>query len=101
MNWALQGLKYDEEQGAAQGRWTHCSPLLSVSRPRLRLILLPTLAPFHTHVQVDAAIYKLHTRRCCTLEFHQTNDSIVISGDKKGGIAIWDFDRVGVNQSVL
>lgn len=67
----------------------------------LGLILLPTLSSVHTRVQVDAAIYKLHTRRCCTLEFHQTNDSIVISGDKKGGIAIWDFDRVGVNQSAL
>ncbi len=33
-------------------------------------------------------------RRCCTLEFHPTHDSIVVSGDKKGGLAVWNFDQV-------
>ncbi|PNH06348.1 Protein DAMAGED DNA-BINDING 2 [Tetrabaena socialis] len=33
-------------------------------------------------------------RECCTLEFHPTHDSIVVSGDKKGGLAIWNFDQV-------
>ena len=49
---------------------------------------------FLLFLQVEAAIYKLHTRRCCTLEFHPGRDSIVVSGDKKGGIAVWDFDKV-------
>jgi DNA damage-binding protein 2 len=46
------------------------------------------------HFQVDAAIYKLLARRCCTLEFHPSRYNLVISGDKKGGVAIWDFDKV-------
>ena len=48
---------------------------------------------------MEAAIYKLHTRRCCTLEFHPGRDSIVVSGDKKGGIAVWDFDKVSGSQA--
>ncbi|GLC35552.1 hypothetical protein PLESTM_000336600 [Pleodorina starrii] len=32
--------------------------------------------------------------RCCTLEFHPTHDGIVVSGDKKGGLAVWNFDQV-------
>lgn len=32
--------------------------------------------------------------RCCTLEFHPRRDNIVVSGDKKGAIAVWDFDKV-------
>ncbi|KAG2438921.1 hypothetical protein HYH02_010716 [Chlamydomonas schloesseri] len=55
------------------------------------------LAPRRPHVpryQVEAAILKIHTRRCCTLEFHPTHDSVVVSGDKKGGIAVWNFDQV-------
>eukprot|EP00198_Chlamydomonas_reinhardtii_P004209 XP_001693545.1 UV-damaged DNA binding complex subunit 2 protein [Chlamydomonas reinhardtii] len=28
--------------------------------------------------------------RCCTLEFHPTHDSVVVSGDKKGGLAVHD-----------
>jgi WD40 repeat protein len=45
--------------------------------------------------QVEAAILKLHTRRCCCLEFPPDSDSVVISGDKKGHIAVWNFDQVG------
>ncbi|EFJ49678.1 hypothetical protein VOLCADRAFT_117128, partial [Volvox carteri f. nagariensis] len=32
--------------------------------------------------------------RCCALEFHPHNDSIVVSGDKKGALAVWNFDQV-------
>ncbi|GFR47465.1 hypothetical protein Agub_g9192, partial [Astrephomene gubernaculifera] len=55
------------------------------------------VTPRRPHVpryQVDAAILKLHTRRCCTLEFHPHHDSIVVSGDKKGALAVWNFDAV-------
>lgn len=90
-----------EGQPRAGRRVLHSGFIIAHAQLCLPLLCLPTLAPLHTPSQVDAAIYKLHTRRCCTLEFHQTNDSIVISGDKKGGIAIWDFDRVGVIRSML
>ncbi|CAL8469557.1 g9098 [Coccomyxa elongata] len=43
---------------------------------------------------VDAAVLKLHSRRCTCLEFHPTKDNIVVSGDKKGQVAIWDFEKV-------
>lgn len=36
--------------------------------------------------QVDAAVLKLHSRRCTCLEFHPTRDNIVLSGDKKGQV---------------
>ncbi|GIM03293.1 hypothetical protein Vretimale_8052, partial [Volvox reticuliferus] len=50
----------------------------------------PSMPPY----QVEAAILKIHSRRCCALEFHPTNDSIVVSGDKKGALAVWNFDQV-------
>jgi uncharacterized membrane protein len=46
-------------------------------------------------VQVDAAILKLHSRRVCCLAVPASSDSHVLSGDKKGGIAIWNFMQVG------
>lgn len=36
--------------------------------------------------QVDAAVLKLHSRRCTCLQFHPTNDNLVISGDKAGQV---------------
>jgi DNA damage-binding protein 2 len=44
--------------------------------------------------QVDGAVLKLHARRCTCLEFHPTNDRIVLSGDKFGQVAVWDCERV-------
>ena len=37
-----------------------------------------------TDWQVDAAVLKLHSRRCTCLEFHPLRDNLVLSGDKKG-----------------
>ena len=48
--------------------------------------------------QVEAAVLKLLSRRCTCLEFHPTRDNIVLAGDKKGMIAVWDFDKVGVQK---
>ncbi|KAK9908379.1 hypothetical protein WJX75_006998 [Coccomyxa subellipsoidea] len=42
---------------------------------------------------VDSAVLKLHSRRCTCLEFHPTKDNIVVSGDKKGQVAVWDFEK--------
>lgn len=33
-------------------------------------------------------------RRPPPQEFHPRNDSVVISGDKKGNVALWDYDKV-------
>eukprot|EP00967_Tisochrysis_lutea_P028234 scaffold32838_cov16-Tisochrysis_lutea.AAC.1 len=44
--------------------------------------------------QVSAAIMKLHTRRVTVLEFHPQRENVVLSADKKGGIAAWDFAKV-------
>eukprot|EP00252_Welwitschia_mirabilis_P015135 TRINITY_DN3331_c0_g1_i1.p1 TRINITY_DN3331_c0_g1~~TRINITY_DN3331_c0_g1_i1.p1 ORF type:complete len:442 (+),score=81.33 TRINITY_DN3331_c0_g1_i1:614-1939(+) len=43
---------------------------------------------------VDCAIVKLHTRRVTNLEFHPTNNNLLISGDKRGHIAVWDYQKV-------
>lgn len=54
--------------------------------------MIPIQAP--TQWQVDTAVLRLHSRRCTSLEFHPTRDNIVLSGDKKGQVAIWDHAKV-------
>lgn len=53
-----------------------------------------SLAPTPGSWAVDAAVLKLHARRCTCLEFHPTMDNLVLSGDKHGQIAVWDVDKV-------
>lgn len=36
--------------------------------------------------QIDAAVLKLHARRCTCLQFHPSSDNLVISGDKAGQV---------------
>lgn len=43
---------------------------------------------------VDAAALRLHDKRVTCLEFHPSNDALVLSGSKGGRIAVWDMDRV-------
>ena len=62
-----------------------CCVVCSTSR-------IPVQAP--TQWQVDTAVLRLHSRRCTCLEFHPTRDNIVLSGDKKGQVAIWDHAKV-------
>ena len=62
-----------------------CCVVCSTSR-------IPVQAP--TQWQVDTAVLRLHSRRCTCLEFHPTRDTIVLSGDKKGQVAIWDHAKV-------
>uniref|UniRef100_A0A7S3R246 Protein DAMAGED DNA-BINDING 2 n=1 Tax=Dunaliella tertiolecta TaxID=3047 RepID=A0A7S3R246_DUNTE len=50
--------------------------------------------PRQPKFQVSAAIMKLHTRRVTVLEFHPQRENVVLSADKKGGIAAWDFAKV-------
>ncbi|KAM7255868.1 hypothetical protein ACFE04_011609 [Oxalis oulophora] len=44
--------------------------------------------------QVSCAVIRYHSRRITSLEFHPTNNNILLSGDKKGQVGIWDFSKV-------
>ncbi|CAA6655145.1 unnamed protein product [Spirodela intermedia] len=44
--------------------------------------------------QVDCGVIKLHSRRVTCLEFHPTKSSILLSGDKKGQLGIWDYGKL-------
>eukprot|EP00798_Chlamydomonas_sp_ICE-L_P012578 gene12578-15802_t len=57
------------------------------SRPQPQKETLP-------RYQIEAAIYKLFTRRICCLEFHPHLDHLVIAGDKKGHLGVWNYMKV-------
>ncbi|XP_002525636.2 protein DAMAGED DNA-BINDING 2 [Ricinus communis] len=44
--------------------------------------------------QVCCAVIRYHSRRVTCLEFHPTKNNILLSGDKKGQVGVWDFDKV-------
>ncbi|KAG8371494.1 hypothetical protein BUALT_Bualt13G0093500 [Buddleja alternifolia] len=44
--------------------------------------------------KVNCAVIRYHSRRITCLEFHPTSNNILISGDKKGQLGIWDFVKV-------
>ncbi|CAH9129226.1 unnamed protein product [Cuscuta epithymum] len=44
--------------------------------------------------QVQCAVIRYHSRRVTCLEFHPTNHNILLSGDKKGQLGVWDFVKV-------
>ncbi|CAN8253233.1 unnamed protein product [Cochlearia groenlandica] len=44
--------------------------------------------------QVHCAVIRYHSRRVTCLEFHPTRNNILLSGDKKGQIGVWDFAKV-------
>lgn len=43
---------------------------------------------------VDAAVLRLHDKRVTCLEFHPTDDALVLSGSKGGRIAVWNLEQV-------
>ena len=43
--------------------------------------------------QIQSAVLKLHARRVTCLEFHPTLDHLVLSGDKHGQVAVWDWAK--------
>ena len=43
--------------------------------------------------QIQSAVLKLHARRVTCLEFHPTLDNLVLSGDKHGQVAVWDWQK--------
>ncbi|KAF5204932.1 Dna damage-binding protein [Thalictrum thalictroides] len=56
---------------------------------------VPTIKPaFVIPNQIDCAVIRYHSRRITCLEFHPTNNNILLSGDKKGQLGVWDYDKV-------
>ncbi|GAV89905.1 WD40 domain-containing protein, partial [Cephalotus follicularis] len=59
-------------------------------RPRI-----PALKPAYVIPdQVNCAVIRYHSRRVTSLEFHPTNNNLLLSGDKKGQVGVWDFAKV-------
>lgn len=44
--------------------------------------------------RVTAAVLKLHNRRVTCLDFCPARPSLIVSGDKRGQVAFWDYVRV-------
>ncbi|XP_042015040.1 protein DAMAGED DNA-BINDING 2-like isoform X2 [Salvia splendens] len=44
--------------------------------------------------KVNCAVIRYHSRRVTCLEFHPTKNNILISGDKKGQLGVWDYEKV-------
>lgn len=83
------------EHGVAPAPKRHSLGILDFLHERQLRSHLPKMVPSPTIPnRVDCAIVKLHSRRVTYLEFHPTKDNILLSGDKKGQIGIWDFEKV-------
>mmetsp|Transcript_9398 Transcript_9398/g.28271 ORF Transcript_9398/g.28271 Transcript_9398/m.28271 type:complete len:589 (+) Transcript_9398:319-2085(+) len=52
------------------------------------------VAPPVRRWQVDSALLKLFPRRITCLQFHPWRDDVVLAADKKGSVALWDFQKV-------
>ncbi|MQM07317.1 hypothetical protein Taro_040157 [Colocasia esculenta] len=44
--------------------------------------------------QVDCGVVRFHSRRVTCLEFHPTKNSVLLSGDKKGQLGIWNYGKL-------
>ncbi|KAM7527672.1 hypothetical protein LguiB_031082 [Lonicera macranthoides] len=56
---------------------------------------IPKIKPaFVIPDEVNCAVVRYHSRRVTCLEFHPTNNNILLSGDKKGQLGVWDFEKV-------
>ncbi|KAF3333661.1 protein DAMAGED DNA-BINDING 2 [Carex littledalei] len=44
--------------------------------------------------QLECGNVRFHARRITCLEFHPTNDNVILSGDKKGALGIWDYVKL-------
>lgn len=59
-------------------------------RPHVPLIKPEFVVPD----QVECAVIRYHSRRVTSLEFHPSSNNILLSGDKKGQLGIWDYAKV-------
>ncbi|KDP46502.1 hypothetical protein JCGZ_08474 [Jatropha curcas] len=77
----------------APQRNTH-NPLEYVFQRQLRPHIPPIKPPFVVPDQVCCAVIRYHSRRVTCLEFHPTKNNVLLSGDKKGQVGVWDFEKV-------
>ncbi|XP_020570842.1 DNA damage-binding protein 2-like [Phalaenopsis equestris] len=68
-------------------------PWLLFLEHRTRSFLVLIKHTFVVPDKLDRGIIKFHSRRVTSLEFHPTRNSVLISGDKKGQIGIWDYSN--------
>ncbi|GJQ15006.1 hypothetical protein GpartN1_g6797.t1 [Galdieria partita] len=61
----------------------------------------PQLKTKQVSLQVGRAILRLHSRRVTALEFHPQQPNLVLSGDKRGGLALWNFENNQYNVSSM
>ncbi|CAI7913055.1 unnamed protein product [Closterium sp. NIES-54] len=79
---------------AVQGGRTHEGVLHTVQQRQITG-MLPRVAR-HRRVLpsvVEAAVIALHMRRITVLEFHAVRDDVLLSGDKRGHIGLWNYER--------
>lgn len=82
------------EIGVHPARNNKLKPLDYIFERQLRTNI-PTIKPaFVIPDQVDSAIIRFHSRRITCLEFHPINSHILLSGDKKGQLGIWNYSKV-------
>ncbi|KAH7672934.1 DNA damage-binding protein 2 [Dioscorea alata] len=56
---------------------------------------IPMIKPtFVIPDQLTCGIIRFHSRRVTCLEFHPTKNSVLLSGDKKGQVGIWDYSKL-------
>ncbi|KAL0370658.1 UNVERIFIED_CONTAM: protein DAMAGED DNA-BINDING 2 [Sesamum angustifolium] len=72
---------------------THSS-LEYVFERQLRCHISAIKPAFMIPNQVNCAVIRYHSRRVTCLEFHPTRNNILISGDKKGQLGVWDYGKV-------
>ncbi|XP_057993373.1 DNA damage-binding protein 2 isoform X2 [Hevea brasiliensis] len=74
-------------------RNTH-NPLEYVFQRQLRPSIPPIKPAYVIPDRVCCAVIRYHSRRVTCLEFHPTKNNILLSGDKKGQVGVWDFEKV-------
>ncbi|KAJ0984113.1 hypothetical protein J5N97_002469 [Dioscorea zingiberensis] len=56
---------------------------------------IPMIKPaFVIPNQLSCGIIRFHSRRVTCLEFHPTKSGVLLSGDKKGQVGIWDYSKL-------
>ncbi|XP_057772470.1 protein DAMAGED DNA-BINDING 2 [Salvia miltiorrhiza] len=56
---------------------------------------VPAMKPaFVIPNKVNCAVIRYHSRRVTCLEFHPSKNNVLISGDKKGQLGVWDYGKV-------
>ncbi|XP_010262841.1 PREDICTED: protein DAMAGED DNA-BINDING 2 [Nelumbo nucifera] len=69
-------------------------PLDYIFERQLRTNVPMIKPPFVIPDQLDCAVIRYHSRRITCLEFHPTNNNILLSGDKKGQLGVWHYSKV-------